>query len=226
MSAGPSGRPPAVVDRSLLGGDTLAAARSLLGAHLVRDGLGPDGTTVVGRIVEVEAYIGRDDRASHARMGPTTRNLVMFGPPGFAYVYRVYGMHTCLNVVTGTDGYPAALLVRAVEPLTGLDAVRAAQASSSRRPAGTSPARPVPDHRLAAGPGLVGSALGIDRSHNGLDLCDARSPLRLEAAPEESAGLEIMAGPRVGISHAGEPWVSVPWRLALAGSPALSRPVR
>jgi DNA-3-methyladenine glycosylase len=152
-------------------------------------------------------------------MGPTARNRVMYGPPGLAYVYLVYGMHHCLNVVTEPDGAPAALLIRAVEPLEGVAAMRAARASAARRPA----ARPVPDNRLAAGPGLVAAAFSIDRSHTGLDLCDPASPLRLEAALPGAPRPEVVAGPRVGIAYAGEPWVSMPWRLLVAGSPSRSR---
>jgi DNA-3-methyladenine glycosylase len=207
-------RPPAdrPFPRDLLAGDSLAAARSVLGARLVREPDRAGEPRRVGRIVELEAYIGPEDRASHARMGPTARNRVMFGPPGRAYVYLVYGMHHCLNIVTEADGRPAALLVRAVEPLEGLDAMRAA-----RGPRGAS------DHRLAAGPGLVGSAFAIDRSFTGMDLCDPASRLHLAAAPDDEPAPEIAAGPRVGIAYAGEPWTRVPWRLAVAGSPALSR---
>jgi DNA-3-methyladenine glycosylase len=138
----------------------------------------------------------------------------MFGPPGVAYVYLVYGMHHCLNVVTGTAPFPAALLVRAVEPLEGIDAMRRARDATRRRP--------VPDERLAAGPGLVGLAFGVDRSFTGLDLCDRASSLRLEAAPDGAPVPDIVTTPRVGIGFAGEPWVSVPWRFIVAGSPSLS----
>jgi DNA-3-methyladenine glycosylase len=171
----------------------------------------------VGRIVELEAYIGTEDRASHARMGPTPRNRVMFGPPGVAYVYLVYGMHHCLNVVTEADGRPAALLVRAVEPLAGIGAMRAARAAG-RRP----PARFVPDSRLAAGPALVAAAFSVDRSHTGLDLCDPASPLRLEPTGPGERPPEVVATPRVGIGYAGEPWLSVPWRLLDATSGSVS----
>jgi DNA-3-methyladenine glycosylase len=212
------GRPPPVLDRKLLAGGSLDAARALLGARLVRDPERPGDTRRTGRIVEVEAYIGQDDRASHARMGPTARNRVMFGPPGIAYVYLVYGMHHCLNVVTEPAPRPAALLVRAVEPLAGLEAMRAARAAAGRAP--------VADARLAAGPGLVGAAFGIGREHTGIDLCDAASPLRLEAAPEDEPVPEAVATPRVGIAYAGEPWTSVPWRLLVPGSPSLSRQPR
>ena len=212
MTHPPSERP---FPRGLLAGDPLAAGSALLGARLVR---GPDAAVPVrreGRIVEVEAYIGLEDRASHARMGPTPRNLPMFGPSGVAYVYLVYGMHHCLNVVTEAVGRPAALLIRAVEPIAGADAMRAARGGAR-----------VADHRLAAGPGSVGAAFGIDRSFSGMDLCDPTAPLHLAARPEDEPEPEVVAGPRVGIAYAGEPWTSVPWRLAVAGSPALSRRVR
>ena len=206
--------PPRPFPRELLAEDTLDAARALLGARLVRDADGSGTARRVGRIVEVEAYVGEDDRASHARMGPTPRNRVMFGPPGIAYVYLVYGMHHCLNVVTGASPFPAALLVRAVEPVEGIDAMRLAREARGRRP--------VPDMRLAAGPGLVGLAFGLDRSFTGLDLCDGASALRLESAPDDAAVPDIVTTPRLGIAYAGEPWVSVPWRFLVAGSPSVS----
>jgi DNA-3-methyladenine glycosylase len=211
----------AVLDRSLLLAPTLEAARTLLGSLLIRDpapGGGADRR--VGRIVEVEAYIGLEDRASHARMGPTPRNRVMFGPPGHAYVYLVYGMHTCLNIVTEAAPTPAAVLIRAVEPLDGLEAMREA------RGLGAPGSRTVPDHRLAAGPGLVGAAFGIDRSLDGIDTCRPGSLLRLLARPDGTPAPAIASGPRVGIGYAGEPWISVPWRLWVADSPSLSRGAR
>jgi DNA-3-methyladenine glycosylase len=221
-------RPPPTLSRDLLAADTLVAARALVGARLVRD---PDpaapaadarGGRRVGRIVEVEAYVGEDDRASHARMGPTPRNRVMFGPPGIAYVYLVYGMHHCLNVVTEPAGRPAALLIRAVEPLEGVVAMRAARERSARR----GPIRPSPDSRLAAGPGLVASALAINRSFTGMDLCDPASPLRLEPPGPDDRLPELVAAPRVGVAYAGEPWSSVPWRLLDASSTSLSTRLR
>jgi len=207
-------RPPPELrfPRDLLAADSLTAARALLGARLVRAGDATERRRRVGRIVEVEAYIGPDDRASHARMGPTPRNRVMFGPPGLAYVYLVYGMHHCLNVVTEADGRPAALLIRAVEPEDGLDAMRAGRG----RPT-------IADHRLASGPGCVGAAFGVDRSFTGMDLCDPVSPLRLASAPDDEPAPVIVTGPRIGIAYAGEPWSSRPWRLAVSGSPSLSR---
>src|SRR4051812_10732948 len=152
--------------RALLAGPTLVAAPALLGATLVRED--PRGRRV-GRIVELEAYIGEDDRASHARFGRTTRNEVMYGEPGTAYVYLVYGMHDCLNIVTEPAGRPAALLVRAIEPLEGAELMRtsrAMRASARRRPGATTRPvqQPVPDARIGSGPGLVCAALDIDRT--------------------------------------------------------------
>ena len=180
------------------------------------------GARRVGRIVEVEAYDGPDDRASHARFGRTARNAVMFGPAGTAYVYLVYGMYDCLNVVTGPDGEASAVLIRAVEPLEGIDAMRVSRAAHRGRLGAH-----VADDRLASGPGLVAAAFGLDRSWTGVDLCDARSPLRLEASAEgDRTSPEIVATPRIGVAYAGEPWAAVPWRFAVAGHPSVSRPVR
>jgi DNA-3-methyladenine glycosylase len=150
-------------------------------------------------------------------MGPTGRNAVMYGPPGIAYVYLVYGMHHCLNVVTEPAPRPAAVLVRAVEPVAGVGAMREARERTARGPLRAS------DARLAAGPGLVAAAFDIDRSCTGLDLCDPSSGLRLEAGPGDEPGAAVLATPRIGIAYAGEPWVSVPWRFVAAGSPSLSR---
>jgi DNA-3-methyladenine glycosylase len=185
--------------------------------------------------VEVEAYIGEDDQASHARFGRTARNGVMFGPAGHAYVYLVYGMHACLNVVTGPEGSPAALLIRAVEPLEGIDRMRAdrvKRAGANRRV--TTPQRAVtdatriatiPEQRLASGPALVAAAFGLDRGWTGMDLCDPGSALRLETPVDARPLTEtIRATPRIGIAYAGEPWTSQPWRLILAGNPSVSGP--
>ena len=214
--------------RGILGGDTETAARHVLGAFLVR-GTGPEARAA--RIVEVEAYVGEDDLASHARFGRTRRNAVMFGPPGVAYVYLVYGMYHCLNVVTEPAEQPAALLIRAVEPVLGVDSMRAARidravrrvrrrgeeaVERARRAVGTMPAK-----RLACGPGLVGDAFSIDAADDGLDLCDEASSLRLELAA--GAGPPpVQAGPRIGIDYAPEPWRSRPWRFFVPGSPSLS----
>ena len=215
--------------RSLLSGDTEAAARSLIGARLVK-GSGPESLSA--RIVEVEAYIGQDDLASHARFGRTKRNAVMFGPPGVAYVYLVYGMHHCLNVVTEAEGQAAALLVRAVEPLAGEAEMRAARTrwtlARHHSGAGSEVVRrrlevlqALPVARLASGPGLVCAAFEIDRSYDGRDLCHPDSELRLEIDADDEP-MSIATGPRVGIGYAPEPWPSRPWRFFVPGSAAVS----
>jgi len=195
----------------------------------------------VARIVEVEAYIGEDDRASHARFGRTARNAVMYGPAGIAYVYLVYGMHDCLNIVSDAVGRPAALLVRAVEPLEGLDAMRAARAKRTvlrRRTARTAPdadrealiaaaadrLRAVPDARLASGPALVAAAFDLDRSLTGTDLFDPVSPVRVEPRLAADPTPRIIASPRVGIGYAGPVAMGRPWRLSIADHPSVSRP--
>jgi len=198
--------------------------------RLVRDdALGPR----IGRIVEVEAYAGPEDRASHARPGRNRRNAAMFGPPGHAYVYRVYGMHRCLNVVTGPDGAAAAVLIRGVEPLAGIEAMRAARlerALASRPRARADPAAArlrlarLPAALLAAGPALVAAAFSVDVAEDGSDLLDPAAALRLEPAGPVEPAATIVAGPRVGVAFAGEPWTSIAWRFAVAGNPAVSRP--
>lgn len=210
-----AGSTPPPFPRAALAGPCLDAARALLGALLIRRVPGtPDR---VGRIVEVEAYAGEDDAASHARFGRTGRSRVMYGEPGTAYVYLVYGMHHCLNVVTEPEERPAAVLIRALEPVAGLDAMRTARGTATA-------SRVVRNARLAAGPGLVAAAFGIDRSHTGLDLCDAASPLRLAPAPAGAPVPDIRATARIGVGYAHEPWRSAPWRLLVAGSPSLSGP--
>jgi DNA-3-methyladenine glycosylase len=218
--------PGAVLPRAALAGPTLDACRALLGARLVRQ---DDAGERVGRIVEVEAYIGTDDLASHARFGRTARNAVMFGPPGRAYVYLVYGMYECLNVVTEADGRAAAVLIRAVEPLEGVDAIRDARIAWALRRSRATPAsadriRALPADRLASGPGLVTVAFGIDRNDTGADLLDPTSRLRLESrAPGERPPV-IETSPRIGIDYAASPWREQAWRFVDAGSPSVSGP--
>jgi DNA-3-methyladenine glycosylase len=166
--------------------------------------------------------------ASHARFGRTARNGIMYGPPGLAYVYMVYGIHDCLNVVTEPVGSPAALLVRAVEPLAGIGEMRQARLDRelSRRRLDDDGRRRVAerlasmdDHGLAAGPGALTAAFGIDRSVNGLDLLDDSSPLRLVMAGSSDRPLVIRTTARIGVAYAGERWASVPWRFIDASSP-------
>jgi len=165
----------------------------------------------------------------------------MYGRPGIAYVYLVYGMHDCLNIVTEPVGRPAALLVRAVEPIAGADAMRAARAARSigrrRGSASVDPAelatrlaaasdrlRTIPDARLASGPALVTAAFDLDRSDTGMDLLDLRSPIRVEPRAAMEPEPAIVASPRVGIGYAGAEWIARPWRLSIADHPSVSRP--
>lgn len=162
----------------------------------------------------------------------------MAGPAGVAYVYLVYGMYDCLNVVTGVEGAPSAVLVRAVEPLVGVEHMREARlAVEARRRVGRTAegleaarlrlAR-TPEHRLASGPGLVAAAFGVDTSWTGTDLCAPASALRLErdlADPADVvAGDRIRASTRVGVAYAGPDWGGRPWRFTIAGHPSVSGP--
>jgi DNA-3-methyladenine glycosylase len=164
-----------------------------------------------GRIIEVEAYGGPPgpggrppgDPASHAYRGPTARNRTMFGPPGHLYVYFSYGVHWCANVVTGPAGTAAAVLIRALDPLDGLDLMRAARWRTQRRQL---------DADLCRGPGRLTRAMGIDGSHDGIDLCSATSPLYLADDGMAQVG-EPEVSARVGISVGRE----VPWRFSVAG---------
>lgn len=206
-----------VLDRSALTGSPLEAAQTLLGAVLVRD---DGGARRSATIVELEAYGGPEDAASHARFGPAGRSAPMFGEAGHAYVYLVYGMHHCLNVTAGATGSAAAVLIRAVLPLEGVDALRAARicAAPERQ---ASRLRILPPERLCIGPALVAAAFGVDRSLTGIDLLDPASPVRVERSPsgQGSGGAAVregkVASPRVGIDYAEEPWRSIPWRLRL-----------
>ncbi|MFS2016062.1 DNA-3-methyladenine glycosylase [Massilia sp. GER05] len=171
-------------------------ARQLIGVTVLVDGVG-------GRIVETEAYDG-EDPASHSYSGPTDRNFAMFGPPAHAYVYRSYGIHWCLNFVCREEGHGAGVLIRALEPVTGIETM------VERR--GTR------DHwLLCSGPGKLCQALGVTRDLNGRSL--AAAPFELAPAP---AGIDVVSGPRIGISKA----VDVPWRFGLAGSRWVSKPFR
>jgi DNA-3-methyladenine glycosylase len=180
--------------RSFFDRPVLHVAADLIGASLLVDGVG-------GRIVEVEAY-HHTEPAAHSYRGPTPRNAVMFGPAGFAYVYRSYGIHWCLNFVCEEEGSAAAVLIRALEPIEGLALMR-------RR-------RGMDDERLlCSGPGKLCEALGVTIKHNGLAL--DRAPFQLRTR-EEKVG--IIRGPRIGITKA----VEKPWRFGLKGSRFLSRP--
>lgn len=165
-------------------------ARALLGKRIVRD---LDGQRMAGRIVEVEAYFGLDDPAAHAFAGRTARNAVLFGPPGFAYVYFIYGMYYCLNVSCEPDGQAGCVLIRALEPLEGLDIM----ARLRKLPSAAKP------RLLASGPGRLCQALDITRAaHNGLDVTSPASCLRIE--DDGYRPQDIVITPRIGIRHAAE----------------------
>jgi DNA-3-methyladenine glycosylase len=170
---------------------TLTVARSLLGMRLVRL---QDGIQLSGIITEAEAYIGQEDLACHAHSGKSLRNAVMFGPPGHAYVYFTYGMHWMLNAVTEPEDFPAAVLLRAIQPLEGVEII------SARR-----------QGRDTLGPAKLTQALGIDGTLNGIDLCSPASGLWIgPGAPVPDSA--VLTGPRVGLYTVPEPWKSKPWR--------------
>lgn len=170
-------------------------ARELLGKRLVRC---VDSQRISGIITETEAYRGEEDLACHARSGKTSRNAVMYGLAGRAYIYFTYGMHWCLNAVCGPEGFPAAVLVRALQPEEGLEYI------SGKRP-GIKPAD------WCSGPARLCKALGIDGSLNGVQLCDPESPIFIEEAFNIDDSCVITSS-RVGIAYAPEPWRSKPWR--------------
>ncbi len=185
---------------------TRRLAKALLGCKLVRQ---LDGQRVSGVIVETEAYIGETDLACHARAGRTARTAVMYGRPGLAYVYFTYGLHWLLNVVSEREDFPAAVLIRAIEPVEGVPLMQAARGP-----------RPMGD--LTNGPAKVCQALRIDQALNGVDLTDVRSDVWIEADRTVPAR-SIQCGPRVGIGRTPEPWLSKPWRYWVKESAFVSK---
>jgi DNA-3-methyladenine glycosylase len=185
------GRP---LTRAFFSRSVLEVAPDLIGATLLVDGVG-------GRLVEVEAY-RQTDPAAHSFNGPTPRNAVMFGPPGFVYVYRSYGIHWCLNFVCEPKGSASAVLIRAIEPTAGLSIMKRRRGTDDER-------------LLCSGPGRVCEALGITHAQNGLAL--NAPPFKLIA--RDGPG-EVVAGPRIGLTKA----VDKPWRYGLKGSRFLSKP--
>lgn len=190
------------VNRDELAHDPLRVARFLLGCELWSS---TEQGDVGVRLVEVEAYRGGDDPASHCYRGRTSRNAVMFGPAGHLYVYFVYGMHFCINVVCLRDGVPGAVLLRGAEIVEGHDL------AWQRRPAVRK------ESHLASGPARLAGVLGITREHNGIDLTEPNSPVRLFAG-DQVAEDDIRTGPRVGVSSAAD----LPWRSWVDGSESVS----
>ncbi len=191
-----------VLPKSFYARSALQVAPDLLGCLVVREW---QGKKLVGRIVEVEAYLGQEDAASHAYRGPTPRSQVMFGPAGIAYVYLIYGVHHCLNVVTGENGDGQAVLIRALEPVAGVGVMQERRGQQNVR-------------NLTNGPGKLCQALAVDRGLDGHDLA-AGSTLWFESGqlPDEA----ICTSPRIGVR--GDDYaVRVPWRFFLAGNAFVS----
>jgi DNA-3-methyladenine glycosylase len=182
---------------------TIDVAKQLLGKYLVRKH--PEGKTI-GRIVETEAYIGPQDLACHASRGRTARTEVMFGPAGHAYVYFIYGFYNMLNLVTEAKDYPAAVLIRAVEPWDGIELMKTRRQNGSLR-------------NLASGPGKLCQAFAVDRTLNGADL--SGNALYVEDRSEPA--IKIRATPRIGVDYAGK-WKSKPYRFLIYGSEFVSKP--
>ena len=185
-----------VLPRKFYNRPTLTVARELIGARLVRI---LDGVKLVGLITETEAYIGEEDLGCHAKAGRTPRTVVMYGPPGHAYVYFTYGNHWMLNAVTEQEGFPAAVLIRAIQPVEGVEVM------STRR-----------NGRDTFGPGKLTQAMGITKSENTVDLTVAGDSLWIEAGilvPDKN----VTIWPRVGLNTVPEPWFSKPWRFVVKG---------
>lgn len=191
------------LDRAFYARPTLDVARDLIGCVLVHE---TRAGVAAGMIVEAEAYVGEDDPACHAAPGPTPRNAPLYGDPGHAYVYLNYGIHHLVNAVTEADGSPAAVLIRALEPLEGL--------SLMRRRRGRRGGRACADHALCRGPGNLSCALGIDLRQNQADLCGSR----LYITPRSGSVSRIAWSPRIGIAVGTEQ----PWRCFVVGHPAVS----
>lgn len=184
--------------RSFFARDTVEVARDLLGKRLVHV---DQGRRLAGIIVETEAYRGEEDQGCHCRAGRTERTSVMYGPPGVAYVYFVYGMHWLLNLVTEEEGYPGAVLLRALSPDEGLDVI------AERR-------KKQPPRHWMDGPAKLTQALGVDGGQNGLDSCQPGSDLFVEPGYQVEPG-QIQSSPRIGLGNVPEPWKSIPWRFTV-----------
>lgn len=187
--------------RSFFARDTLQVARDLLGKRLVRTT--EEGQRISGRILETEAYRGEEDQGCHARAGRTERTQVMYGPPGVAYVYFIYGMHWLLNFVTEREDFPAAVLIRAMEPEEGKDLMAARRVGQ-------------PERHWTDGPAKLCQALGVDGSFNGVDVCQPGTALFIEQGKPIGDGM-VARTARVGLNSVPEPWKSIPWRFVVDG---------
>lgn len=184
---------PAKLPRAFYDRDTIEVARDMLGKHLVHVVAGVER---VGRIVEVEAYLGPHDLAAHSARGLTNRTRVMFGPPGHAYVYLIYGMHWCMNAVTQAEGTASAVLLRALEPVRNIEG-------------------------RTQGPGLLCKAMGIDGRYHGHDLLS--DELHIAEAPQPHP-IRIVKRPRIGVDYAGRHWARRLLRFYIRGNPFVSKP--
>ena len=191
------------LSRAFFEQDTVTVAKALLGHCFVRRE--PDGRVTAGRIVETEAYCGYSDPACHSYKGKSARTRAMFGPRGHAYIYLIYGMYNCLNVVSGPPGEPEAVLIRALEPVDGFDLMEARRGTDKIK-------------QLMSGPGKLCMAMDICRGLYGVDLLDENSALYLQPG---SPPPEHIASKRVGIDYAGEA-ADWPWRFSVKGSPFVS----
>ena len=188
--------------------DPRRVARALLGKLLIRT---TPGAVLAGRIVETEAYLGKDDEASHSFIGKTPRNEIMFGPPGYAYVYFIYGMHFCLNVTCLRPGVAGAVLFRAIEPVAGIDLMAAARGVTINKESDLK--------KLSSGPGRMAEAFGVTRERdNGKSFVSPQSDLRL--ADDGYRVRRILVTPRIGIVKAA----TMPLRFVIAGNKFVSRP--
>jgi DNA-3-methyladenine glycosylase len=186
--------------RSFYQRPTLMVAKSLLGKYLCRKW---KNLLLAGKIVEVEAYIGEDDPACHAAAGKTKRNSIMYGPPGFAYIYFIYGMYNCLNVVTGHEGFPAAVLIRAVEPIAGIEQMKRLRKNDSLL-------------KLTNGPGKLCQAFHLNRRQNGTDFCGTELfIMNGEEINTENIATSKRVGIKVGVDHL--------WRFSLKNNIYVSK---
>lgn len=196
--------------REFFNRDPRIVSRELLGKLIIRR---DRGIQIAGRVVEVEAYLGVDDLAAHAAAGLTARNAVLFGPPGYAYIYFIYGVHYCLNISCLPDGDAGGVLIRALEPVSGIAEMAAARGLADLD---LTPERNL--RKLASGPGRLCEALGITRPRdNGKDMLSARSDL--QAADDGFTPAEIDVTPRIGITKAAE----MPLRYVIRGNAFVSR---
>ena len=195
---------PVSLERDFYERDTLEVAQDLLGKYLVHD---LDERITVGKIVEVEAYIGPDDAAAHAYRGlKTARTQIMFGPGGYAYVYLIYGMYHCLNIVTGKEGCPEVVLIRALEPIAGIEIMKQRRKTDKEK-------------NLCSGPGKLCQAMGINMSHYGVDLCGSELYLT-NGEPINTS--QIVSTPRINIEYSGAA-KDYPWRYVIKGNSFVSK---